>query len=108
MATVLGIVMSVGWTGCGDAGTADVCASGGILNDCDDAAQTVEAACDRLVACGATALDDPDGNRDWAGCVDYLGRRVSEAERRYVVACIAASPCDELRSRSCLDFGEGQ
>jgi hypothetical protein len=73
------------------------CAQGGQLTDCPDAERTPEAACWRLVDCGAIAVDHPDDNRtDWGTCVDGIGSMTPDY-RRLVINCIAASTCDQLR-----------
>ena len=77
------------------------CAQGGELTDCPDAERTAEAACWRLVDCGAISVDDPmfedfgDGV-DWGTCVDRIQSEPDEY-RSLVINCIAASTCDQLR-----------
>ncbi len=73
------------------------CAAGGQLAGCDDSARTPEAACWRLVECGAlpTEAEEP-GVRDWGRCVDDLERMI-EDRATVVIACVATSTCDELR-----------
>jgi hypothetical protein len=79
------------------------CAYGGVLTDCPDAARTAEAACWRLVDCGAipVAYESPDnpGDRrfDWGACVDFLEGQTAD-RRRVMIQCVAASICDELRA----------
>ncbi|MBA3397259.1 MAG: hypothetical protein H0T89_31825 [Deltaproteobacteria bacterium] len=93
------------------------CEFGGTINDCPDSARTTEAACWRLVDCGAIAVHNEadDNELDWGNCVDRLDSTTSD-RRRLIVACIAASTCDELRVpgspddpreeyMSCLRFG---
>ena len=82
------------------------CAYGGALTDCPDAAQTPEGACWRLVDCGALDVErEEPGQFDWGACVDRLEGMI-EDRRRPVIACVAASTCDELRTGSfCFDFG---
>lgn len=93
------------------------CEFGGTLTDCPDAARTSEAACWRLVDCGAIALhhETDDGELDWGNCVDELDSLTADRQR-VIVACIATSTCDELRVpgspddpqeelMSCLHFG---
>jgi hypothetical protein len=87
---------------CGEGtGTSAECAYGGELTDCDDAEQTVEGACWRLVDCGAIDVDIEDpmnpGAFDWGVCVDELADLTQDRER-LVVACITAATCDELHS----------
>lgn len=74
------------------------CEYGGTLTDCPDAARTTEAACWRLVDCGAIPVhhETDDNEFDWGNCVDDLDALTAD-RRRLIVACIAASTCDELR-----------
>ena len=98
---------------CGDGtGTSAECAFGGQLTDCPDAEQTIEAACWRLVDCGAIPVEVEDPNNpfafDWGVCVDGLAD-LTEDRERLVVSCIAAASCDELRSGQfeiCFAFGD--
>lgn len=78
-------------------GTRAVCAQGGALTDCPDAERTAEAACWRMVDCGAISVKSDNVNRfTWGRCVDTLERQTADRER-LVINCIAASSCDELR-----------
>lgn len=73
------------------------CAYGGALTDCPDAERTAEAACWRLVDCGAIPVShEDDGFFDWGSCVDRINSRIVE-RRRLITSCIATSVCDELR-----------
>lgn len=83
------------------------CEFGGTLTDCENAGRTVQDACWRLVDCGAIVLhhETNDNVFDWDRCVDEL-ETTTEDRRRVVVACIASSTCDELRTRLCLDLGD--
>lgn len=110
-------------TGCGpdedDAptgGARALCASGGELTDCPDADLSPEGACWRLVDCGAIPLSHPEDFRiDWGSCVDGVASLTADRQR-LVIACVAASTCDQLRSDSstqpdysdfyCLRLGE--
>ncbi len=82
------------------------CAFGGALTDCPDAEKTPAGACWRLVDCGALAVErEEPGQFDWGICVDTLETMVDDRSRP-VIACIAASTCDELRTANyCFDFG---
>lgn len=85
------------------------CEFGGALTDCPDADKTSEGACWRLVDCGALPVEVDDPNNefafDWGRCVDVLDTMI-EDRRRPVVACVAASTCDELRTANyCFEFG---
>jgi hypothetical protein len=95
--------------GCGDGtGTSAECAFGGAITDCPDAARTPEAACWRLVDCGALVVEgENEFDFDWGRCVDNIARQ-TEDRRRIILSCIAAATCDELRvDRSfCFEFGE--
>lgn len=79
-------------------GTRAECAHGGALTDCPEAERTPEAACWRLVDCGAIAVkNDKDNNAfDWGLCVDTISGQRDYAERA-IVDCIAASSCDQLQ-----------
>jgi hypothetical protein len=94
------LAMFAGACGTGDdvaSGGRGLCAAGGALTDCPDAAHTAEAACWRLVDCGAIPLDHPEEYRfDWGRCVDGL-ETMRDEYRQLVVSCIAASTCDQLR-----------
>jgi hypothetical protein len=97
-------------------GTRAGCAQGGALNDCPDAERTAEAACWRLVDCGAISVESDNENRfTWPRCVDRLEAATADRQR-LVINCIAASSCDELRVENsptrpdpdamhCLRFG---
>ena len=114
-------VVCVGLSACGagddtNEGTRGLCAQGGALVDCPDAPRTAQGACWRLVDCGAISVQSDNANRfTWGRCVDELERLI-EARRELVIACIAASTCDELRvagsprtpdpnAMHCLRFG---
>jgi hypothetical protein len=84
------------------------CEFGGTLTDCENAKRTVMDACWREVDCGAIPLhrDNPNDNgMDWDTCVDRLERTEDDVVR-LVVACIASSTCDELRTGRCFDLGD--
>lgn len=83
------------------------CEFGGTLTDCENADRTVHGACWRLVDCGAIIVHHETNENafDWDNCVNTL-EQTPEAERRVVVACVAASTCDELRTGLCLDLGD--
>lgn len=97
---------------CDGAGARAECEFGGALSDCPDAERTPEAACWRLVDCGAIAVDieqpgdtNPRDDDDWGGCVEQL-EDLSEDRQRLVVGCVAAATCDELRvDGACFEFG---
>lgn len=114
------LVLVLGACGAGDdvaGGARANCAQGGELTDCPDAERTPEAACWRLVDCGAIAIDHPEEFRfDWGNCVDYIETRTAD-HQRLIVNCIAASTCDQLRvdgspetpntdQMYCIAFGE--
>jgi hypothetical protein len=88
-------------------GSRGECEFGGTLTDCESAQRTVHGACWRLVDCGAIILhhETNDNVLDWDNCVGQL-ERTTEDRRRLVVACIASSTCDELRTTLCLDLGD--
>lgn len=97
------LFVALGWlVACGASddtteGTRAECAQGGALNDCPDAERTAEAACWRLVDCGAiSVVSDNDNRFTWPRCVDAL-EATTDDRQRLVINCIAASTCDELR-----------
>ena len=83
------------------------CEFGGTLTDCENAERTVQAACWRMVDCGAIITHHETDNNfpDWDNCVNDL-ETTTEDRRRLVIACIASSTCDELRTRLCFDVGD--
>jgi hypothetical protein len=91
---------ALGACGAGDdttEGTRAECAQGGALTDCPDAERTAQAACWRLVDCGAISVKSDNGNRfTWGKCTDTLETQTADRQR-LVINCIAASSCDELR-----------
>ncbi|MBC7978919.1 MAG: hypothetical protein H7138_28370 [Myxococcales bacterium] len=95
-------VMSLGAGACGTGddtteGTRAECAQGGALTDCPDAQRTAQAACWRMVDCGAISVESDVENRfTWGRCVDTLETQ-TEARQRVVINCVAASTCAELR-----------
>jgi hypothetical protein len=80
------------------------CAEGGALNDCPDSARTPQAACWRLVDCGAISISsaDPANNFDWGDCVDRIENSISVAQT-LIINCIAASSCDALKVQGSPD-----
>lgn len=89
-------------------GTRALCAEGGALNDCPDAPRTPEAACWRMVDCGAIPVHHDEPFRlDWDRCVEEIWE-TSDIEQRLIVACIAAATCDQLkdRERPCFLYGD--
>lgn len=102
-------LLLLAWTACDGEGYSDgyrsPCAGGGQILGCEDEAiETPEDACWKLVECGAFPIDtddpdtdelDPDRQQDFAGCVDRL-RRSDEDSARIAIACVEAASCDEL------------
>jgi len=80
------------------------CAEGGALNDCPDSERTPQAACWRLVDCGAISVSsgDPTNNFDWGDCVDRIDASITAAQT-LIINCIAASSCDALRVQGSPD-----
>jgi hypothetical protein len=119
-ASLLVVALALCGAACDDTESKDgargSCASGGALAGCDDAERTAEAACWRLVECGAYPLesDEPDPNvRDWGSCVNRLETMVEE-RAALVITCIVSSTCDELQApgspnpyedAACFDYG---
>jgi hypothetical protein len=83
------------------------CEFGGTLTDCENARRDVKSACWRLVDCGAIPLhyETNMNELDWDTCVGRL-ETAREAERTVVIACIASSTCDELRTGLCFALGD--
>ncbi len=119
IASAIVVVFALGGCGTGDdttEGTRGLCAQGGALTDCPDAERTAQAACWRLVDCGAISVQSDNENRfTWGRCVDTLESQTAD-RHRLVVSCIAASTCAELRVNNspispnpndmrCLRFG---
>ena len=88
-------------------GSRGECEFGGTLTDCENAERTVHDACWRLVDCGAIILhhETNDNFPDWDNCVADL-ETTTEDRQRLVVACIASSTCDELRTGLCFALGD--
>ncbi|MBX3158202.1 MAG: hypothetical protein KF773_19700 [Deltaproteobacteria bacterium] len=109
----LALVLALPGCGAGDdtvEGARGLCAFGGELTDCPDADRTPEGACWRLVDCGAIPLSSENNNRfTWGKCMNAIEGATADRQRA-VIACIAASTCDELRVGNpphCLEyFGE--
>ena len=83
------------------------CEFGGTLTDCENASRGVQDACWRMVDCGAIVLHHETNPNvpDWDNCVNDL-ESTTEDRRRVVISFIAASTCDELRTRLCFDVGD--
>lgn len=100
------LVASLVACGAGDdvvGGARGYCAAGGELTDCPDTAPTAQAACWRLVECGAIPVEhDEDFRLDWGSCVDRIQDQPAEYQR-LVINCISASTCDQLRTDGAPD-----
>src|SRR5688500_15840612 len=101
-----GALLALCAAGCDDYenidGARGSCAAGGTLVGCDDSERTAEAACWRLVECGAIPLEgrNDDGTDDpnvfdFGRCLNRLETLVEE-RARVVIACVVSSTCDEL------------
>lgn len=113
-------VALLGACGAGDdttEGARGACSRGGVLEACSPIAHTPQAACSRLVQCGAIPeLAPQDYQFDWDRCVDYIDR-LSPTAGDLVITCIASSTCDLLRvdnpnspdprQMPCLQLGGG-
>lgn len=110
MARCLALAAVVALAGCGDDqpnyGTRGNCGAGGAINDCPDPEPTAESACEKLVACGVIARDSHGNGGDYASCVDEIYRRGDDGTAPFIIACIAATSCDELASGYCFRFGD--
>ena len=104
-------VLALAACGAGDDtadGTRAQCAEGGALNDCPDALRTPEAACWRMVDCGAIPLHHDETFRfDWDRCVEEIWD-APDIQQRLIIACVAAATCDQLKDdeRPCFLYGE--
>jgi hypothetical protein len=91
------------------AGARAQCAEGGALNDtCDGPTDTPEAACWRLVDCGAIPVHRNDRyNLDWNRCVELI-QETGDVQAHLIMSCIGASTCDQLKvsTDACFAFGE--
>ena len=56
------------------------CAEGGVLTACSEVPQTPQAACWKLVDCGAVAIDSSINRFDWGECVDRIETSVEVAQ----------------------------
>lgn len=120
-ARTVGLLLALGACGLGDDradGSRAQCAEGGALDDtCAADLRTAEQACWRLVDCGAISLHENGQYAfDWNRCVREV-ETAGAPQQRLIMACIAASTCDQLKVRSsdgtdsydrptCLAFGE--
>jgi hypothetical protein len=94
-------------------GTRALCAEGGAINDCDDAAHSAHAACWRMVDCGAIPVHhDEPFQLDWDRCVGEI-EDMAPPQARLVIGCIGAATCDQLKvqdqdtgQRPCFLLGE--
>jgi hypothetical protein len=83
--------------GCDGDGTRGACASGTGLR-CPATVTTAAEACSRLVSCASIPLaSDDDDVFDWGRCADQL-ERLTDDRARLIIACVAASSCEELRT----------
>lgn len=75
---------------------------------------TIEDACRKLVDCGVLALDAPESNADFVGCVHRLRGDEYTADRlEFVLRCTEVATCQDLRpqnsnpfSNPCFAFGD--
>jgi len=92
---------------CDGDGTRGPCASGAGLG-CPAAVTTAEEACSRLVSCGAIPLQSDNNDVfDWGKCADRI-EGLTDDRARLVVACVAASTCDDLRTEGSPDRPYGK
>ena len=78
-----------------------MCAEGGALTSCSEAAPTAQGACWRMVDCGAILIKsdpaNPDNRRfDWGECVDTI-ETTTDIAAQLIIGCIRASTCDALK-----------
>lgn len=88
-------------------GTRALCGEGGAINECGDVAHDPQAACWRMVDCGAMPLHRDDNGFDWNRCVARI-EGMATPQQRLTMACIAAATCDQLKddNRPCFVFGD--
>ncbi len=83
----------------GASGARGSCAYAGEILACDDAVETAEDACWKLVACGVIPVDHAEENgRDWGRCVGRL-EGFDEPTRAAAIACVEYASCDALDVR---------
>jgi hypothetical protein len=103
----LGLAGALG--ACGDDapafGTRGDCAEGGAINDCPDPELTPFAVCEKLVACGVIVRDSQDNGNDYQECVNEIYRAGDNGTADFIMACIAASSCDQLQTDYCFVLG---
>lgn len=105
------LVLALAACGAGDDtadGTRALCAEGGSINECGDVAHDPEAACWRMVDCGAIPLHQAEEFRfDWDNCVGRI-EGMATTQQNLVMACIAAATCDQLKddNNPCFKFGD--
>jgi hypothetical protein len=82
------------------------------LFDCPPATVTpftLEDACQKLVDCNVIALDDPNGNDDFQGCLDRLHMPDFTANRLdFTLHCVEVTTCSDLSqgwNSPCFVFG---
>ena len=94
---------------CGDdapaPGARGDCAEGGAIHDCPDPELTPFAVCEKLVACGVIVRDSHDNGNDYQECVNEIGRAEDNGTADFIMACIAASSCDQLQTDYCFALG---
>lgn len=103
--------LALGACGLGDDaadGTRAQCAEGGEINNtCSTSITTAEQACWRMVDCGAIQLHrDERYDFDWSRCVELI-EGTGDSQARLIMACVAASTCDQLKANAeaCFAYG---
>lgn len=97
-------------------GARGACAEGGSLGTCAGEVEDAVDACDRMVACAAIPRDAEEENGfDWGRCIDRL-ESLTPTQERFVISCIGASTCDDLKIQGspstpngrgfCFEFGD--
>jgi hypothetical protein len=97
---------------CGDdaaaPGTRGNCAEGGAINaDCPDPELTPFSVCEKAIACGVIVRDSHDNGGDFEACVNRILQHGDDGTDQFIMACIAASSCDQLQSGYCFELGDG-
>ena len=108
--SILAFVAALAFAACGDDmpsfGTRGDCGAGGAINDCPDPELMPYAVCEKMVACGVIVRDSHGNGGDYGSCVNTIFQRGDDGTQSFLMACIAASSCDELASGYCFAFGE--
>jgi hypothetical protein len=115
-ALTMALAASLSTAGCDGDGARGACAEGGSLGRCERDVVTPIDACDRMVACAAIPREsDEENGFDWGRCLDRFDSLIP-AQESFVISCIGAATCDELKTQGspdspdnrgfCFEFGD--